>query len=646
MNREACMHSSPSRTFRSSLPLWTCALRHVPYLFLVPCALSLLFSCAQQGNITGGLKDDKPPVVVSSKPANSSTGFKSDNIEITFNEYFELKDIAKQLVVSPPMSKKPEFLIKGKTLKINFKDTLQTDRTYALNFGQALVDLNEGNPYKNFQFVFSTGKTIDSLETSGQVIQLPDNKPAEDVLVMLYDGKADSLPVKTIPLYISRTNKEGKFTLRNLAGGSFKIFALKDGNSNFKFDLPTEAIAFMDSLITPSVMAAPVADTLATVKDTLNPVKDSLNPLKDLVITAKDTAKSSQQVPDTLPKKPRYIYKPDNIGLQLFIEVRPNQYLSGTDRIRGEHIRLKFNNNVDSLRIEFPDIPRDSAIMALEWQGDRDTLDFWIRNKTMAAMDSIRAILVYPAFDSLERRISKTDTVKLRYRAADKPVKGQKNEFTVASSIDKAKILDYGQSIKFTTSLPYFQIDTGLFRLISGKDSTGRKVPYSLIPDTLNGLIMNGLPISQPHPRIFRLHALFAADTAYRLTLLPGALRGFAGQKNDTLDIRFKMKNKDQYGTIKIDLPDLKGPGIAELLDSRGKVVASRMVTGPGTAVFDLLEPGKYSARLILDANGNGKWDPGRYSRHIQPERVKSYSKELSLKANWEMTEIWKWKDL
>ncbi|MCX6224084.1 MAG: Ig-like domain-containing protein, partial [Bacteroidia bacterium] len=594
----------------------------------------LLSSCAQQGNITGGPKDEKPPEVVSSKPSNFTTQFKSVNIEITFNEFFSLKDIAKQLVVSPPMVKKPEFFIKGKTLKISLKDTLQPDRTYALNFGDALIDLNEGNPIKNFSYVFSTGSTIDSLQAGGRVLQASDNKPAEDILVMLFSGNADSLPLKTIPLYISRTDKEGRFTLKNLAGGSYKIFALKDGNTNYRFDLPTEAVAFLDSLITPTVVANPDTVSVKMAKDSLSPVRDTANLRKDSAGLAKDSS-------DSLPEKPKFLFKPDSIKLHLFTEAKPNQYLTGTDRLRPEQFRLKFNNKPDSLGFEFMGLPTDSVAVSLEWLGDPDTLDFWVLNKAMAARDSITAILVYTAYDSLERPYAKIDTVKLRYRSVQKPATAQKNEFTVLASVEKNKMLEYGQRLTLTTSLPYLHMDTSLIHLVSGKDSTARKVRFKMIPDTLKGLVVNGLPICQVHPRIINLDGGFSADTSYRLTLLPGAFLGFAGQKNDTLDIRFKMKNKDQYGTLKIDLPDLKGPAIIQLIDSRSKIAATRLQNGSGTAVFDLIVPGKYSVRLIFDDNRNGRWDTGRYTRHIQPEKVISFTKELNLKANWEVSETW-----
>ncbi|MFA6126233.1 MAG: Ig-like domain-containing protein [Bacteroidales bacterium] len=603
-----------------------------PYFCLLPSAFCLLISCAQQGSLTGGAKDEKPPVLVSSVPANFSTHFKSDRFIITFDEFFTLKDIAKQLVISPPMAKKPEIKAKGKVLEIIFKDSLQPDRTYAINFGDALVDLNEGNALKNFQVVFSTGSTIDSLQSSGKVLLVPDNKPAEDILVMLYNGTADSLPLKTIPLYISRTNKEGKFTLRNLAGGSYKIFALKDGNSNLKFDLPSEQVAFLDSLITPSILPPAAID--------------SVKPIRDSMAVVSDTLKPSKETKDTLPPKPAYRFAPDNIELHLFTEAKPNQYLTGIDRLRMDQIRVKFNERIDSLGFDFLDLPMDSVAVSLEWNGDPDTLDFWIMNPSIAARDSLAAMLVYRAYDSIERPYAKSDTIKLRYRASVKPATAPKKEFSVSASIDRTKTLEFGQPVVFTTTLPYTRVDTSLIRLVTGKDSVARPVSFILFTDTLKGLVMNGVPINQVHPRIVRMIAALSADTSYRLILLPGAFTGMAGQKSDSLDIRFKMKNKDQYGTILLTLPDIKGPVIVELLDARNQVVARRLMNEPGKAVFDLLAPGKYTARLTFDTNGNGCWDTGRYIRHILPEKIITFSKELALKANWEMSETWQWEDL
>jgi hypothetical protein len=593
-------------------------------------------------------------VILESTPPNYSTHFSAAQVIIRFNEYFILKEIQKQLVVSPPMAKKPEFKVKGRELEINFKDSLLPDRTYAINFGEAIADLNESNPIKNFQYVFSTGSTIDSLEVSGKVVLALDGKPAEDVTVMLYSGTSDTLPLTSMPLYIARTTKDGKFTIRNVAGGAYKIFALKDGNTNYRFDQPTEAVAFQDSLIRPFAELRPLPDSTKTSPDSAAAVRDSLKAeavpvkmVKDSLPAREFRNKKDSVAADTLPTKSKYIFKPDNIELKLFTEVRPKQYLSSTDRPRRDQLRLQLAEPTDTLEIRFLQIPPDSARLALEWYGDADTLDVWLMSPFMAGLDSVKAVVTFPVSDSLERRVMKSDTVKLRYRQLAKPPAGTpKKEFTLTTAVQSSRTLEYGQQLVITASLPWTSMDTSRMQLTTGKDSLPRQVAFRMVPDTLKRLMLNGVLTDRVHPRILRLDAALTADTSYRLRLLPGALTGINGQANDTLDVRFKMKKRDEYGAIRIALPNLKGPGIVELVNGQNKVAATRRIDGAGTVLFDVMAPGKYSARLVFDANNNGKWDTGRYIKHIQPEKVITFSKELNLKANWEVSESWTWEDL
>ncbi|OFY55421.1 MAG: hypothetical protein A2X22_11170, partial [Bacteroidetes bacterium GWF2_49_14] len=516
-------------------------------LCLVPCALCLFLSCAQQGSLTGGAKDEKPPVLVKSEPGNYSTRFTATKVTLTFDEYFELRGISQKLVVSPPMDKKPEFKIRGKELEIVFKDSLQPNRTYALNFGDALVDLNEANPLKNFQYVFSTGTEIDSLEASGKVVLAFDGKPAEDVLVMLYTGTSDSMPIKEIPIYISRTDKEGKFTLRNMAAGSYKIFALKDANSNMLFDQPTEAVAFMDSLIVPTV-AAPEPLTIDSVA-----VKDSVHVADSLIVADTvarvDTVKRSGKMgaADSIASKPKTRYLPDNLELRLFTEARPNQYLSGTDRIRPEQIRFRMNEKVDSIGIEFLDLPEDSMPVKLDWYDAVDTLDIWITNPAVAARDSIVAFLTYRAYDSLEQPFAKTDTVKFRYRPPAKAATAPKKDFAFSATPERTKTLDPGQKLTLTFTLPWSAADTSKIHLTTGKEPSVKAVEYNLVPDTLKGLVLNGAAVVQVHPRILTLQAPFVPDSSYRLVMKAGAFTGISGQTSDSLDISFKIKKPEDF---------------------------------------------------------------------------------------------------
>ena len=139
--------------------------------------------CAQVVTPTGGSKDSEPPVIKLSKPENFSTNFKNKNVSITFDEYIQLKDLNKSLIISPPMEEKPMIRVKGKTLNINFDSFLKDSTTYNLYFGNALQDFNEGNPYLNFQYVFSTGSYIDSLSIKGKILNAFDLVSVEDVFV-------------------------------------------------------------------------------------------------------------------------------------------------------------------------------------------------------------------------------------------------------------------------------------------------------------------------------------------------------------------------------------------------------------------------------------------------------------------------------
>jgi hypothetical protein len=220
----------------------------VPYFLFAP-LLFFVISCANQVAPQGGDKDLKPPKIVKSVPENFSTRFDSKKIQITFDEFIQLKDVNSQLIVSPPLSKTPETKIKQKTLIIEFNDTLRQNTTYTMNFGNAIMDNNEGNPLENFQYVFSTGTVLDSLKVSGKVENALDKKTDKGTLVMLYRTNEDSLPFKKHPDYFAKTNDKGLFQITNIAPAEYKIFALKESNADYIFDAPDESIGFSDTLI-------------------------------------------------------------------------------------------------------------------------------------------------------------------------------------------------------------------------------------------------------------------------------------------------------------------------------------------------------------------------------------------------------------
>ncbi|MGQ2984426.1 Ig-like domain-containing protein [Flavobacterium sp.] len=231
------------------------------YIFLISIMLT---GCAKRGGITGGPKDTIPPVLVGSSPRNMSTGFKGKEIRIDFNEYIKVKDINKQLIISPPMKTQPDIIPMGSAsrfISIKIKDTLQENTTYSFNFGQSITDNNESNPYSQFKFIFSTGTYIDSLTLRGGIKDAYSRDTDNFVTVMLYEANEtfnDSTIYKERPRYVTNTlDSMVNFSLENLKEGKYHLIALKDKNNNYRFDPKTDKIAFMnetvnvpDSLIT------------------------------------------------------------------------------------------------------------------------------------------------------------------------------------------------------------------------------------------------------------------------------------------------------------------------------------------------------------------------------------------------------------
>ena len=208
--------------------------------------------CAQIGAPTGGPKDTLPPRLVNASPQLNSTLISNNKISLTFNEYIELRDVQNNVLVSPFQKINPEIDYKLKTVSVKLKDSLLPNTTYTINFGNAIVDNNEGNPLKNFTYVFSTGSYIDSLSLSGNVILAETGQTDSTIMAMLYRNADDSAVQKKKPDYIARLNGDGDFTFNNLPPGIFKLYALKDGDGSKTYNAKVELFAFATAAVTVS----------------------------------------------------------------------------------------------------------------------------------------------------------------------------------------------------------------------------------------------------------------------------------------------------------------------------------------------------------------------------------------------------------
>ena len=259
-------------------------IKHIGLIFVIALVCC---GCANEVAPTGGPKDVTPPKVLSSSPAIFSTNFNSDLIQITFDEFFQLNNYKQKVIVSPPLKHDPLFIVKGKTLIIKLKDPLLLDRTYKIFMDDAVVDYHEGNPYKDFSYVFSTGNTVDSLYVKGTVKDAFTLSPIEGALVCLYDDLSDSAFISNDPLYITKTDKNGKFHIDYIKDTLYHIFAIVNMDNKLNFSLPTEKIAFLQNVVNPQDTVHYIDLLLFNEEDTVQRVVDSKSVLNEATFVYK-----------------------------------------------------------------------------------------------------------------------------------------------------------------------------------------------------------------------------------------------------------------------------------------------------------------------------------------------------------------------
>lgn len=223
---------------------------------------SLMSGCAQIVSPTGGSRDSLPPKLVSANPKQGTTNFKGNKITLDFDEYVELADVRQNLLVSPtPKTSQndPNVDYKLRTVTIKLKDTLEENTTYTINLGDAIRDINEANVIKNFSYVFSTGPALDSLELSGHAEIAETGKADSTLMIFLYKNMDDSAVIKQRPKYIARVDGKGDFTFTNLAGGRYKVYALKDGDGGKTYNSKSELFAFDDTIVNVNANTNPVS---------------------------------------------------------------------------------------------------------------------------------------------------------------------------------------------------------------------------------------------------------------------------------------------------------------------------------------------------------------------------------------------------
>ena len=599
-------------------------LRRIISYTLIAGAILYFGSCAKMGSLAGGIKDEIPPEVLGSKPDNYSINFDRDKIEIEFDEFIVLKDINQELVVSPPLEERVSVRIKNKSIIIDLENELRDSTTYTLNFGEAIVDNNEGNPLSNYEYVFSTGDYLDSLSVGGKLSMAFDLSLAEPpVHIMLYDKFEDSVVFNEIPVYIGKPDKNGNFRINNLKADTFKIFALKDANNNFLFDQPNEEIAFLeDSLIVDPQFF------LDVIKASLDTIKIDSIQIDTLLSETKDTTILEDITTPKLNKLPQI---PPDLMVEMFLFMEENQQQFLKENNRKSRNKLDFNFALalsDSFYVKSLRPQREDWYL-VEESLHRDSMVYWVVDKEVREMDSIQLELNYMVLDSLNERVWKRDSLYFLYRETKKTSRKNDEEIKeteklVLSGLSKNKILELNQKLKLFSETPINYIDTSLIEFFKIKDTLEFSEAFSLEKDSV---------------KFRKMHFIkeWEHDTRYHLVFYPGAVMDVFGSTNDTLDLPFKIREEEYYGVLIVEPDSLDYPAIIQLMDNKNTVLREKFLESKESMRFEFLPPGKYKLKFIEDRNGNRKWDTGKYIEKKQPERVYFYYGDIQVRSNWDL---------
>ena len=613
-------------------------LAHIVTMLLVTVMLA---ACANIGSPEGGPRDYTPPRVLKSSPEAGALNVKGNKVEITFNEIVNIKDQMKKVSVSPVQKDQPIIKSLGKKIVVEFCDDMLPNTTYTIDFSNSIEDNNEGNQLDGYAFSFSTGDQIDTLRIAGIVLRARDLEPMQHVLVGAYSQCLDDTAFTRLPMErITRTNSRGEFTLMGLKPGRYRVFALNDMDGDYHM-ARTEDYAFIDTVIEPTVGTYTSTDTIFTFDRRV-----------DSVMTATHTA-----------------FLPNDLLLSMMNEEYQSLYLKKTERTSPAKLHVLMST-------VSPQLPRLDIISpanheqdwyALQGTARNDSLFYWLTDSTLIKADSIKVALTYLRTDSTDALSWKTDTVIFWHRKSGDEIKQEQEAKKEREQLEKRlrqleqkeiqgkldeeeleelkaarrpkpvptfkleavtkAICEVYDTITFATPVPLAHIDPAGVRLEVKTDSVWHPVADfpALVP------VAGGMSYQLP----MRLEP----EHAYRLTVDSLAVTSIYGLHNDTLKIETKVKALEEYANLLFNL-DVSDSAFVQLLDGSDQVKRTVQVVA-GKADLDNVPPGTYYARVILDRNGNGRWDTGNYLQHIQPEEVYYFPKPLKLRRNWDVDQSW-----
>ena len=594
-------------------------------LWLPLLAALAVVSCAKMGQPDGGWYDETPPVIVRTTPQDKGVNVKQKKISIYFDEYIKVDNPTEKVVISPPQIEQAEIAASGKKIVVELKDTLKPNTTYTVDFSDAITDNNENNPLGNYTYTFSTGDHIDTMEVAGYVLDAQNLEPIKGILVGLYSNLSDTIFTKEPMLRVSRTDSRGKFVIKGVAHGDYRIYALQDADNNYIFNQKSEQIAFTHDIITPSSMPDIRQDTIW---------RDSLRI-------------------DSIVRVGYTHFLPDDIVLRAFTEVQTNRYLVKTERTEPDHFTMFFSYG-DSLLPQIRGLNfNEQDAFIIEPTEKQDTITYWLRDTMLVNQDTLRMEVKYMATDTLGVLQLQTDTMDVLAKVPyEKRLKQQADEYEEwKKKQDKAKKRgkEYetempkkalepkynvasepapDQNITITVPTPLASADTSRIHLYSKHDTLWYRSPFVLRP-------------KPGQHRTYELLGEWRPGIEYSLEVDTMAFTDIYGKTSAPKKQGFKVKTEDAYATLLFDITGMADTTVVVQLLNSQDVMVKEVSTSNGRAEFFYIKPDTYYARMFIDTNNNGVWDTGDYAADRQAETTYYYPDKIECKAKWDLTLTW-----
>lgn len=562
--------------------------RLLPILGIAAILACCIFSRSCANTTTppsGGPKDTIPPVLISVMPENGTTNFPrfGQKITLLFNEYTVVKDQS-GIIMSPPHRKRPQAKVKGKGIIVSFQDSLRADQTYTIDFGEALVDNNEGNKAPRLVYAFSTGSTIDSMYLTGSVLDSKTLKPVKNALVTIYSDLSDSACFIKQPDAATRSDDWGFFVIRNIKKIPYRIYAYSDNDGDFMYNPNGDDIAFYDTEFIPD-----------------QAVNDSIYELG--LFNVRDTAACKKRHP--------------MVTLSMFKELQTAQYLQNSVRTTEKSGYLKFSAaDVKINSLDFFEIDKEQVI--LQYNKTRDSIDFWINSKYRLS-DSLLITLDYMKTDSTGVLAPAVENLSLAVKEKNEPLKdGEKKPakdtvFKLKISVADEVVESEGVTLDSEWPLIDIQLDSIQFIETNPKGKKFNK-KFTLQQDTIEVRRYHLIPDD-----------VLVKGHDYEFIMPQGTFKDLMYLPNQEAKVKFQIPQDEKLSTLTLEIKNAVTKYILELTDENDNALRTFVTDKDCAITVPYVKAGKYKIRIYRDSNRNGYQDTGNLLAHKQPERVILY---------------------